>query len=169
MLLTNAHVVAGVEQINVSTPDGETAIGELVGFDSGRDIAAISVSGVEVSPAVLAQTVAAEADVGDAATVDRDNGLEFVPFTVNRRIWAKGRDFYGQEAKNRRVLEIRSLLAAGDSGAALVNVDDEVWGMVFAVARGQRDQGYALDLVEIGDFLAEIDRTPLPTPPCRTR
>ncbi|MCY3631168.1 MAG: trypsin-like peptidase domain-containing protein [bacterium] len=169
LLLTNAHVVAGVEQINVSTPDGETAIGELVGFDSGRDIAAISVSGVEVSPAVLAKTVAAEADVGDAATVDRDNGLEFVPFTVNRRIWAKGRDFYGQEAENRRVLEIRSLLAAGDSGAALVNVDDEVWGMVFAVARGQRDQGYALDLVEIGDFLAEIDRTPLPTPPCRTR
>ena len=168
LVLTNAHVVAGVEEITVTGPDGEAVVGELVGFDAGRDIAAISVSGLDVSPIVLAPTVAAEADVGDAATVDRDDGLEFVPFTVKRRIWAKGRDFYGQEAENRRVLEVRSLLAAGDSGAALVNVDGQVWGMVFAVARGERDQGYALDVVEIAEFLAVINREPLPTPPCRT-
>ena len=100
LLLTNAHVVAGVEQINVSTPDGATAIGELVGFDPGRDIAAISVSGVDVSPVVLAQTVAAEADLGDAATVDRDDGLEFASLhgesqdlgQRTRLLWGRSRE-----------------------------------------------------------------------------
>ena len=169
LLLTNAHVVAGVEEIKVSTIDGDSEIGVLVGFDPGRDIAAVSIENTDVPPAVLSWTVALAGGLGDAATVDREDGLEFVPFTVNRRIWATGHDFYEGEAENRQVLEIRSLLAAGDSGAALVNVDGEVWGMVFAVARGQRDQGYALDRVEIADFLSEIDRTPLPIPPCRTR
>ena len=169
LVLTNAHVVAGVEQIEVTMPDGGAEAGILVGFDPGRDVAAISVSDSGIAPVALAPIVAGAADVGDAVTVDRADGLEFVPFKVNRRIWASGVDIYGEEADNRRVLEIRSRLAAGDSGAALVNIDGEVWGMVFAVARGQRDQGYALDLVEIAEFLTGIDRTPLPTPPCRTR
>ncbi len=169
LVLTNAHVVAGVEEITVIGTDGRSAVGVLVGFDSQRDIAAISVTGIGASPVALAPTVAVAADVGDVATVDRDAGVEFVPFTVNRRIWAQGIDMvYGEEAEDRIALEIRALLAAGDSGAALVNVDGEVWGMVLAVARGQRDQGYAIDSLEIADFLAEIDRTPLATPPCPT-
>ncbi len=169
LVLTNAHVVAGVEEITVRDADGGSEIGVLVGFDPGRDIAALSVSDSATSPVGLAPIGARAADVGDAATVDRDDGLEFVPFEVTRRILATGRDFYAEQTEGRRVLEIRSLLAAGDSGAALVNADGEVVGMVFAVARGQQDQGYALDSSEIAEFLAGIDRTPLPTPPCRTR
>ena len=169
LVITNAHVVAGIEQIKVSSHNGSSEIGNIVGFDPGRDVAAISVSDLGNSPVALAPAGAVVADVGDVATVDSEEGIEFVPFEVSRWLWASGVDVYGEEAENRQVLEIRSLLAAGDSGAALVNVDGEVWGMVFAVARGQRDQGYALDRIEIADFLAEIDRTPLPTPPCRTR
>lgn len=169
LVLTNAHVVAGVEQITVVAANGESEIGVLVGFDPGRDIAAVSVSDSAGSPAVLAPVVARAADVGDVATVDSDDGLAFVPFEVARRILATGRDFYAEETEGRSVLEIRSLLTAGDSGAALVNADGGVVGMVFAVARGQPDQGYALDRNEIAGFLAEIDRTPLPPPPCRTR
>ncbi len=166
LVLTSAHVVAGVEEIKVSAPDGSSGVGALVGFDAGRDIAAISVSGLGLSPVALAPAVAAQADEGDVGTVDRDNGLEFVPYRVLRRITASGVNIYEEEAENRHLLEVRSLLAAGDSGAALVNVDGEVVAMVYAVARGQRDQAYALDQSEIFEFLAEIDRAPLPTPPC---
>lgn len=176
LVLTNAHVLAGVEQITVSAANGESEIGVLVGFDPGRDIAAVQLPTLSTSPGTslltsvaLAPMVARAADVGDVATMDADDGLAFVPFEVTRRILATGRDFYAQETKGRDVLEIRSLLTAGDSGAALVNADGEVVGMVFAVARGQPDQGYALDRNEIAEFFAEIDRTPLPTPPCRTR
>ena len=170
LVVTNAHVVAGVEEIKVTMPDGRSEIGVLVGFDSRRDIAAVSVSGSGASPVALAPTVATAGDGGDAAAVDRDAGLGFVPFTVNRRLWGKGPDMiYGQEAEDRIVLEIDASLAAGDSGAALVNIDGEVVGMVFAVTRNERHEGYALDLVEIAQFLAETDRVPLPTPPCSTQ
>ncbi|WP_419925282.1 trypsin-like peptidase domain-containing protein [Candidatus Poriferisocius sp.] len=169
LVLTNAHVVAGVEQITVSTADGESEVALLVGFDSDRDIAALLVPDAAASPVALAPVGVRASDVGDAATVDSDDGLSFVPFEVTRRILATGRDFYAQETEGRHVLEIRSLLAAGDSGAALLNFDGEVVGMVFAVARGRPDEGYALDRSEIAGFLAEIDNTPAPTPPCRTR
>ncbi|WP_420640188.1 trypsin-like peptidase domain-containing protein [Candidatus Poriferisocius sp.] len=169
LVLTNAHVVAGVEEIRVATPTGTAVPGVLVGFDPGRDIAAIAVTGPPLIPVVPAPVVADASDTGDVATVNPGHGVEFVPFTVIRRILATGTDFYGEEAQGRLVLEIRSLLVPGDSGAALVSDDGELWGMVFAVARRQRDEGYALDSTEITRFLAEVDRTPVPTPPCRTR
>ncbi len=170
LALTNAHVVAGVEEITVTTPDGGSQTGVLTGFDPGRDIAALSIADSRDSRVALAPTVALAGAVGDAVSVDRDHGVEFLPFTVKRRIWAKGRDMvYDEVAEDRRVLEIDSLLHPGDSGAALVNAAGEVWGMVFAVDPGAQGRGYALDRVEIAQFLAEIDRAPLSTPPCGTR
>ena len=168
LVLTSAHVVAGVEEIKVSSLEGDSVVGVLVGFDPDRDIAAISVSGLEASPVVLSPTVAAAADEGDVGTVDRNLGLEFVPYHVKRRVPVFGKNIYVEEVELGYMLEVRSLLSAGDSGAALVNVDGEVVGMVYAVARGERDQGYALDRDEIAGFLAEIDRNPLPIPPCPT-
>ena len=166
LVLTSAHVVAGVEEIKVSAPNGRSGIGVLVGFDPDRDIAALSVPDLAVPPVVLAPAVAVAADEGDAGTVDRDLGLEFVPYRVQRRVFLVGKNIYLEEADLGYMLEIRSLLSAGDSGSALVNVDGEVVGMVYSVARGERDQGYALDRNEIAGFLAEIDRVPLPTPRC---
>ncbi len=170
LVLTSAHVVAGVEEIKVSSLEGDSVVGVLVGFDPDRDIAAISVSGLEVPPVALSPAVATAADEGDVGTVDRDLGLEFVPYHVKRRIFVggKSKNIYAEETELGYMLEVRSLLSAGDSGAALVNVNGEVVGMVYAVARGERDQGYALDRNEIAGFLAEIDRNPLPTPPCPT-
>jgi len=168
LVVTNAHVVAGVEEIRVTTPDGNSALGSLVGFDPARDIAAIAVPDLDVPPVALAPSVAAAGDEGDVAAVDSDMGLEFIPFEVSRRIWVRGRDIYGEQADDRQALAIRSHLAPGDSGAALVNADGDVWAMAFAVEGGRRAQGYALDLVEILDFLDETDRLPLPAQPCRT-
>ena len=168
LVLTSAHVVAGVEEITVSTPNGSSGIGVLVGFDPDRDIAAISVTNLNVSPVAVAPVVAIAAEEGDVGTVHRDLGLEFVPYRVLRRVPVFGKNIYLEEADIGYMLEVRSLLAAGDSGAALVNVDGEVVAMVYAVARGQRDQGYALDRDEIVGFLAEIDRVPLPPPPCHS-
>lgn len=168
LVLTSSHVVAGVEEIEVSSLEGNSVVGVLVGFDPDRDIAAISVSGLEVSPVALSPAVATAADEGDVGTVHRDLGLEFVPYHVKRRVPVVGKNIYLEEVELGYMLELRSLLSAGDSGAALVNVDGEVVGMVYAVARGERDQSYALDRDEIAGFLAEIDRNPLPTPPCPT-
>ena len=50
LVVTNAHVVAGVDEIKVTTPEGRSEIGVLVGFDPGRDIAAISLVDLEVFP-----------------------------------------------------------------------------------------------------------------------
>ncbi len=170
LVLTNAHVVAGVERITVSSPGRGSGTATLVGFDSARDIAALSIPDLGASPVALSPKGAAASEVGDVATVDADDGLEFVPFEVTNRILdTAARDFYGQEAPGRQVLEIHSTLAAGDSGAALVNLDGEVVGMAFAVFRGQQSPGYALDRREIADFLAGIDRTARPMPPCRLR
>lgn len=167
LVLTNAHVVSGVDEITVTTAAGGSAAGTLVGFDPSRDVAAILVSGLDLTPVKLAKKIAMPADAGDVVTFDQSNGINFAPFSVKRRIWVSGRDIYGELAQNRQVLEIQSVLVTGDSGAGLVNVDGELWGMVFAVDLGQRKQGYALDVVEIFDFLTEVDSTPLPTQPCR--
>ncbi|WP_419919144.1 trypsin-like peptidase domain-containing protein [Candidatus Poriferisocius sp.] len=168
LVITNAHVVAGIDRIEVGAPGRGPVIATLAGFDPGRDIAALSVPDLGASPVALSSKGAVATEIGDVATVDSDGKLVFVPFEVTARRLDVGRDFYGQQTQGRDVLEISSTLAAGDSGAALVNISGEVVGMAFGIHRGRQNPGYALDGGEIADFLAETDRTPIPTPPCRT-
>lgn len=171
LVITNAHVVAGVETITIKTVDGDSTTGMLVGFDPGRDVAAIAVPNLGVMPVKLASTASAELD-GDVVVFDPDipdTGLRFVPFHTTRRVWDTGRDIYDAEIEGRNLLEIRSELAAGDSGAGLVNSAGELMGMFFALVSGQSNEGYALEAAEIAAFLAEVEHEPLPTPPCRVR
>ncbi len=168
LVLTNAHVVAGVEEI-VVTLGTSTAMGTLVGFDPSRDVAAIAVSGLDLTPLKLAENVATANDAGDVVRVDRDSGVDFVPFSVIRRVTATGQDFYGDQVLGHQVLEIGSMLAVGDSGAGLVNAAGELWGMVFSVSSRQNNHGYALDVTEIDSFLSELGTQRVPTPPCRVK
>jgi len=43
LIITNAHVVRGHNHLNVSLPDGRTLLAEVIAYDEGRDLAALSV------------------------------------------------------------------------------------------------------------------------------
>ena len=160
LVVTNAHVVAGVDDPTVELFDGATAGADVVAFDPDRDLAVLRTRGAGRAPLPLRDAV-----VGDTGGVfGRPGGgpLEISPFRVGDEITAVGRDIYGSARPRREVLVLASQLAPGDSGSALIDPQGQVVGVAFAVAPDDPDVAYALSIDELeavlgGDLSAERD------------
>lgn len=153
LVVTNAHVVAGTEDLQVRRPDGSTASAQVVAFDANRDLALVRVPGLGQSPLPLAS-----AEVGsDGAVVGYPGGQDTPrrqPARITDRRPTVGRDIYDRQITERSVLYLASELRQGDSGAPLVDVDGNVTGVVFAVAADRSTTAYALDVSELRTVLA---------------
>lgn len=143
-IMTNAHVVAGADQVAVRR-DGETRQfrANVVLFDPRLDVAVLSVPGFK-GPALR---FAPEAAVGDEAVVPGFTGgkpMSPDAARVSEVIVARGHDIYGEGRVDREIYVVRASIAPGDSGAPLVGMDGRVLGVMFAAGTDVRDAGYAL-------------------------
>jgi S1-C subfamily serine protease len=148
LVVTNAHVVAGADDIIVQRhPDGEPIEASLVAFDPQRDLAVLHVPGIERAPLPIA---AAEAGQTGAVFGHPGGGdLELSPYQVGEEVTATGRDIYGSSQTRRQVLFLASELRPGDSGGALVDPAGEVVGVAFAIAPDDPNVAYALTVDEV--------------------
>jgi S1-C subfamily serine protease len=148
-VVTNAHVVAGYDQLRVRDAAGErTAV--AIGFDPALDIAVLSVPDVR-APAI-GWTAAPVARGTEGATLGFPGGQQQMvvrPATVRSRIEAVGRDIYGEGTVRREVLALAASVERGDSGGPFVTRDGLIGGVVFAADPGDRGTGYALTAEEV--------------------
>jgi S1-C subfamily serine protease len=147
-VVTNAHVVAGVDQPVVEAPNGQTLEGRIVYFDPVDDLAVVAVTGLAVPPLALSAPLA----VGDAAVIE---GYPFGgPFTSgpaevlaisSERI----ADVYDTERALREVYTLAALVQPGNSGGPLLAADGGVAGVVFARSATDPELGYAMTNTEL--------------------
>lgn len=165
IVVTNAHVVAGVDAPTVQTPSGRRIRAQVVVFDPNRDLAVLVASGLG-EPVLEVAT----AKAGDEGAVFGHPGgqvdLEISPARVEQRVQALGRDIYNSHSVRRDVLILSSRLRPGDSGAALVNASGAVIGVAFAIAPDDATTAYALNSTELREVLAVPRAGPVDTGPC---
>lgn len=153
LVLTNAHVVAGSDTVDVRRPDGVVRPGRVVAFDAARDLALVSVEDLGQAPLPLAS-----ADPRDEVAVIGYPGGQaqprIAPARIQQRRSAVGRDIYGVAETERQVLFLSAELRRGDSGAAVIDPDGQVVGIVFAVSPDRPTSAYALDRREVDAILA---------------
>jgi len=152
VIVTNAHVVAGVERPQVLKPDGRRLAATVAVFDPSVDLAVLRVPGLGQAPLTMA-TGAVE---GVGAVFGHPGGqvpIEVSPARIESRINAVGRDLYGSGAVTREVFVLASELMPGDSGAALVNASGQVVGVAFAIAPDNPGVAYALSDTELATVL----------------
>jgi S1-C subfamily serine protease len=153
LVATNAHVVAGVTSPTVVRPSGQRLPAKLVYFDSDRDIALLSVKGLNETPLPIAS-----AKVNDRGAVFGHPGgqdpLRVAPARISQEVTARGRDLYDSHRTDRDVFVLASTLHPGDSGAALTDLVGRVVGMAFAIAPDQPNTAYALTSKELQAALA---------------
>lgn len=166
---TNAHVVAGTDDIRVRTPSG-TLDAELIAFDPNKDVAVLAAPGLSVAPL---RWIARPAERGTAgATLGFPGGrrrLAVEPAAVRGRGPAVGRDIYGRGSVRREVLTLSSSVRRGDSGGPFVTRGGRVAGIVFAAAAAERGTGFALTAESVrGQIARAIARDrPVPSGACR--
>jgi len=151
-VLTNAHVVAGVERPSVQNRLNDPLLpARVVVFDPERDIAILYVPGL-LAPAV---TFSAEAvrsgDDAFAMGFPGSGGFRASPVRIRTTVDARGDDIYGNAGVVRQVHAFRGDVRPGNSGGPLVNVKGEVIGMVFAAGQADTDTGFALTNAELAD------------------
>lgn len=164
LVVTAAHPVAGRRQVAVTDSAGETRNGYVVAFDASLDVAALRVPGLRADPVTLTPDDAAErAPAGSTGVVASASvGGEWVakPAQVIRRVRANIDDIYETHRVSRRGLELSFDGGYGDSGAAVLNSDGTVVGMIFATSRSRQDVGYAVRAAEIHDVLSRVTGPP---------
>lgn len=150
LIVTNAHVVAGVEDLVVRVRPGQVSSrADVVYFDPMADIAVVRTRGLEARPVRLARSAL---DVGQVAVIagfPRGERFEVESARVRARVDARGSSIYGQAGVERDVYVLRARVQQGNSGGPLADEDGVVHGVIFAAGLGEQDAAYALTVDEI--------------------
>ena len=148
-VVTNAHVVAGVDAPLVELPGVPAREGRVVYFDPVDDLAVIAVDDLGARVLPLSPTLAA----GAAAVVQ---GYPYGgPFTmVTAGVLSVGvanvPDVYDDSWNPREIYALEATVRPGNSGGPLLTADGEVAGVVFARAEEDENLGYAMTIAELG-------------------
>lgn len=165
IIVTNAHVVAGVDRPSVTRTDGRRISATVVVFDPNRDLAVLRAPGLGQDPLPVA-----DAGVGDEGAVfghpRGQDALAIIPARVETKVNAQGLDLYGDRQIRRQILILASALEPGDSGGALVDTAGRVVGVAFAVAPDRPATSYALASDELRTVLAVPRGGEVDTGPC---
>lgn len=169
LVLTNAHVVAGESPGNtqVLEPDGRVLSASVVMYDPNRDIALLSVAGLDETPLALASPTLDETG-GVFGHPEGQAPLAITPARVSQEEDAVGPNIYGNGNVKRAILVLASSLAHGDSGGALVDSGGQVIGVAFAISASSGTTSYALNTSEVDQALAESRQASASTGACLT-
>ena len=156
LLVTVAHNVAGSEGgVTAAFEDGVEHPVTLVGIDVNRDLALLSAPTVERPSILVAQPIPGESGriIRLRAQVERAE----IAYTDAEPVVALGRNIYGEESTARRSnVRVSAAAGAGYSGGPILNMNDEMTGLVYATARLE-DVTYANASVEVESFVATVD------------
>lgn len=147
-VVTNAHVVAGVDTPIVELPGVAAREGRIVYFDPIDDLAVIAVDdlGADVLP------VSATLAPGDAAAVQGypyGGPFTMVPAGVESVGTANVPDVYDDSWNPREIYALDAVVRPGNSGGPLLTEDGAVAGVVFARAENDESLGYAMTMSEL--------------------
>ncbi len=166
LIVTNAHVVAGADRIQVRFADGSVHDAAVVGTDTPSDVAVIQADSVDGAATVdlattdlrVGQTVIA---IGNA--LDLEGG----PTVTRGIISALDRSIETSDATLRGLVQTDAAINPGNSGGPLVDAAGRVVGMNTAVAGAAQNIGFAIPADGIRSAVADIqagDADPAPGP-----
>ena len=160
-VMTNAHVVAGIDEPTVRVGGtGRAYEARVVLFDPQKDVAVLDVPGLK-APVLPFDDSATRGDSAVVAGYPQDGGLDLQAATVANRINAKGQNIYSSDPVTREIYSIRSTVRPGNSGGPLLTTDGKVYGVVFARSTSDAETGYVLTADEVADD-ARARRRPRP-------
>jgi S1-C subfamily serine protease len=149
LIVTNAHVVAGITSPQVEDSNG-THRSTPVLFDPALDVAVLRTNtALAGRPLPLLNAEVQRGQGG--AVLGYPGGGRFAagPGAVLRKFVATGRDIYGRALTRRDVYQVQASIKQGNSGGPFVRQDGTVLGVIFAASTSEGNVGYALTSQQI--------------------
>jgi uncharacterized membrane protein required for colicin V production len=165
LVATNAHVVAGTEDLELVTADGARAEGRVVAFDPAVDLALLA---TDLDRPALPLGPGSPGDRGLVLGFPGGGPFSPSPFEVAETIRAIGLDIYDRREVRRDLLVLSSELEPGDSGSAVVRPDGTVVALAVAIAPDRDGVAYALDHEQVQALLTRVSGDVVSTGECLT-
>ena len=161
LVVTNAHVVAGVHDARVDRRDDDALDATLVAFDTRNDIAVLRVPGLRGRPL---RFDAARSGLPVAILGYPENGpFTVTPARIGQTTSVITDDAYGRGPVTRTVTTLRGVIQHGNSGGPAVDGKGRVRTTVFAQRVGA-EGGYGVPITAVRDVLGHASREVAPGP-----
>ncbi|WP_434995018.1 MarP family serine protease [Arthrobacter sp. Ld5] len=147
-VVTNAHVVAGVERPVVEVPGGGALPGRVVQLDTVRDVAVIAVDGLQAPPLSLGEELA-NGSTAAFAGYPAGGPYRIQPASVQGLSPVLVNNIYGADPRPLQIYSLAANVQQGNSGGPLLDLQGRVAGVVFAKSTADAPVGYALSLEEL--------------------
>ncbi|KRB80334.1 peptidase S1 [Nocardioides sp. Root190] len=148
-VMTNAHVVAGVDDPEVSIGGG-TELARVVLYDRELDIAVLALDTGDVPVLAFDKESGAEDPVAIVG-YPQDGPFDVQTGRIRAMQNLRSPDIYGSGTVVREVFSLRGLVRPGNSGGPIITPQGKVAGVVFAASVTDPETGYALTAKQVGD------------------
>ena len=154
-VMTNAHVVAGTDEVYVRTPGGRQLPASVVWFNARNDVAVLDVPGLRANPLGFAPE---GANTGQDAIVlgyPEDGPFTVTPVRVRNTVNLVGPDIRSSPNDvERDVYTVRGSIRSGNSGGPMIDPDGRVLGVVFGASEDPADDtGFVLTAGQVDQDL----------------
>ncbi|PRZ05180.1 colicin V production protein [Isoptericola sp. CG 20/1183] len=163
-VVTNAHVVAGVERPLVELPGRPAEEGRVVYFDPQADLAVVAVDGLDGDPLPVAPSLAP----GDLAAVQGyPHGGPFTSVGAEvldagtARIPQSG----GMGGGERDIYVLATSVYPGSSGGPVLSTDGDVVGVIFGRSESGEAMAYGVTTTELMPVVAQAPDLDAPVTP----
>lgn len=144
LIMTNAHVVAGIAHPYITDLSGQTYQAYPIWFDPNLDLSILRVKNLPGKVLTLSTKSYTSGTPGAVLGYPGGGSFTVVPASVISQISATGQNIYGNSSITRSIYEINANVIPGNSGGPLIGQSGEVIGIVFAESTTYAHTGYAL-------------------------
>lgn len=156
-VITNAHVVAGTNSVEVDTVLGVKQA-DVVLYNPEVDLAVLHVPALGIPPLESAQRPARSGDGAVVLGFPASGPFTASPARVRDKITISGPNIYATGRTEREAYTLRGQVRQGNSGGPLVTPEGNVTGVIFGTAVDGSNTGYALTMEQVNEVVGEIGR-----------
>lgn len=156
-IVTNHHVIANANRIEITTSDKKTYKAKLVGDDAQTDLALLKVSANNLTPATIGRSD--KIAVGELAVVI-GNPLGELGGSVSAGIISAKDRKMTIEKKNMKLIQTDATVNPGNSGGGMFNQYGQLIGIVVAKSSGTGIEGlgFAIPTTTLRDVLPQLKK-----------
>ncbi len=141
-VMTNAHVVAGVDEPSVTVGDRRVP-GRVVVFDPELDLAVLATESLGV-PELDFDESGAPGQPAAVLGFPENGPFDARSARIREQMTLRSPDIYDRGEVLREAFSVRGLVRSGNSGGPLVSASGKVLGVIFAASVSDNATGYAI-------------------------